>query len=277
MAPLESHKRIFAYFIRIIQNEDGEKEDDSNIFLPDPPGLNDSPQLNNDGEEYLNPYINFRVDHPRNSALLKTIAKVALQDIRKEEISNDFREELATAHLPTHPMFDEFAKKCFQSYKHRWDAKNDSRKHSMMEVNLRGNRLRGRRLLKFDERKKAAPDFFVNYSFDPVPLLHVDWMSDDESEAEFPIQSENEGKEDSYGSNYFLETKSEWRHQMLGRLGIKFSLATEELSILETVNLSWRAGYVDEIYHELSHLSRLRKNSSDNPIRKKVCNAHRYL
>lgn len=46
---------------------------------------------------------------------------------------------------------------------------------------------------KLKKRTSALTKFKYNYDFDPEPLLHLDWMSDEDSEPEDYAKCETEG------------------------------------------------------------------------------------
>ena len=77
----------------------------------------------------------------------------------------------------------------------------------------------------------------ANYTFDPSWLLHVDWMSDEDSGPENVEGLQGDDQEDAVQS---------WREDMLERLGFKDPQDDEldDLAILEVVHPEWRSDYV---------------------------------
>jgi hypothetical protein len=96
-------------------------------------------------------------------------------------------------------------------------------------------------------RLTAARKFMVNYGFNPTTLLHVDWMSDEDSEPEGYSICETEAEK--------TKTMAEWRKNSLHRLGITGDLEPhDDVGLLEVVQPEWRSEYVSvrsgqETYH----------------------------
>ena len=77
----------------------------------------------------------------------------------------------------------------------------------------------------------------ANYTFDPSWLLHVDWMSDEDSGPENIEDLRGDDQEDAVQN---------WREDMLERLGFKDLQDDDhdDVAILEVVHPEWRSKYV---------------------------------
>lgn len=92
-------------------------------------------------------------------------------------------------------------------------------------------------LQKLGWRLAAVPQFVVNYGFNPSAILHIDWMSDEDSEPEgFSNYETAEEKQDAL---------TEWRTSCLHRLGITGDIRLhDDLALLEVMRPEWRNDYV---------------------------------
>ncbi|KAF8465473.1 hypothetical protein JB92DRAFT_3062714 [Gautieria morchelliformis] len=78
-----------------------------------------------------------------------------------------------------------------------------------------------------------VPRFIVNYHFDPRPMLHMDWMSKEDSEPEGILLCETEADHQV--------KRDEWRTEMLQRQGFMGnSDAHDDIGILEVIEPKWR-------------------------------------
>jgi hypothetical protein len=86
-------------------------------------------------------------------------------------------------------------------------------------------------------RLTTVRKFMVNYGFNPAALLHVDWMSDEDSEPEGFSLCETETEK--------TKAMDQWRTNSLHRLGITGDLGLhDDIALLEVIQPEWRSEYV---------------------------------
>ncbi|KAF8482270.1 hypothetical protein JB92DRAFT_2837353 [Gautieria morchelliformis] len=92
-------------------------------------------------------------------------------------------------------------------------------------------------LQKMGWRLAAVPQFVANYGFNPTAVLHVDWMSDEDSEPEGINKHET--------AHERQEAMTAWRTSCLHRLGITGDIKLhDDLALLEVVRPEWHNDYV---------------------------------
>jgi hypothetical protein len=101
----------------------------------------------------------------------------------------------------------------------------------------------GSQTQKLAWRLAAVPKFVVNYGFNPSAILHIDWMSDEDSEPEdFSKYETAEERQDAL---------KEWRTDCLHRLGITGDISLhDDIALLEVIRPEWRNDYVSN-HHTL--------------------------
>ena len=86
----------------------------------------------------------------------------------------------------------------------------------------------------------AVPRFIINYHFDPKPMLHTDWMSEEDSGPEGILDCCEEDR---------WEPMREWRENMLTKLGFKGPVDEhDDIAFLEVIEPMWRTEYVSICY-----------------------------
>jgi hypothetical protein len=83
----------------------------------------------------------------------------------------------------------------------------------------------------------AIPRFILNYKFDPKLMLHMDWMSEEDSGPEGILECKDEEERQVQVSG--------WRKDMLTKLGFNGTPEDhDDIALLEVVEPMWRTEYV---------------------------------
>jgi hypothetical protein len=92
---------------------------------------------------------------------------------------------------------------------------------------------------KLSQQQSASKSFKKLYSFDPSPLFHPNYMSDEDSGPEESAEDkDNEGE----------ESMREWREAMIKELGYTGPVEDhEDVSILEVIDPMWRSKFVNAL------------------------------
>ncbi|KAF8491551.1 hypothetical protein JB92DRAFT_3128306 [Gautieria morchelliformis] len=234
--------------------------------LPGPPRTGADPRVDESGILLLTPLFTEDVSHAENCKVFDKVADMAVEEI------NTSPSDLLLQLYPTIPfkrvLLYEFAKTTFRGYVTKYQAQNDPVKKGMEAANRKVARHTCRREDKKTWRLTAVRKFMVNYGFNPAPLLHLDWMSKEDSEPEGYAQCEMETEK--------TQVLAEWRKNLLHRLGITGDLGLhDDMGLLEVVQPEWRSEYALAVLHELSRIHYMdltateRKNIRYKRIKKK--------
>ncbi|KAF8482265.1 hypothetical protein JB92DRAFT_3132525 [Gautieria morchelliformis] len=202
------------------------------IPLPDPLEPGADPWLDESGMELMTPNFTEDVNHQTNSAILGKTADLTVHEI------NDNPPDIVLNLYSSVP------------FKHRQIASRKRWNKLTEKIPITGADLQ-----KMGWQLATVPQFVANYGFNPTAVLHVDWMSDEDSEPEGINKHET--------AHERQEAMTAWRTSCLYRLGITGDIKLhDDLALLEVAS---------GLLHELSRIHYLSLSSAERQSSKYKC------